>query len=33
MRDGIFLFFEAVTSFYELAQHLLKKYANVTQIR
>ena len=33
MRDGIFLFFEAVTSFYELAQHLLKKYANVTQIQ
>ncbi len=32
MRDGIFLFLEAVTFFYELAQHLRKKvrkcYAN-----
>ena len=28
MRDGIFLFFEAVTFFYENAQHLRKCYAN-----
>ena len=33
MRDGIFLFLEAVTSFYENAQHLRKNYANVTQIQ
>jgi len=33
MRDGIFLFLEAVTFFYELAQLLRKKYANVTQIQ